>query len=99
MLLGKKIRKAPVEVSDLNIMADSLVTTLLSGYSMLVVIDAIKLLGHVRVGSYGSIEIQTASVASMETDVCKLVIEDEDFRWFFEAGRWTVNWKWKGGRV
>jgi hypothetical protein len=98
-VLCKKIHKVSVEVSGLKIMVDCLVTTLLSGYSMLLGMDAIKLLGGVRVGSDGSIEIQTASVATKETDVNKLVIEDEDFICVFENGRWIVSWKWKGEGV
>jgi hypothetical protein len=91
---SKKVPGVVVEVGGSKIVVDCLVTTLLSGYSMLLGMDAIKLLGGVWIGQDGSITIGSAVLGAAATSEHELQIEDEDFRAAFEGGRWVVSWKW-----
>ena len=86
-----------LRLSGQKIKLQCLVIDVLSGFDLLIGMDAIKRMGGVRTGKSGEIEFQRVKEVAAAGVQQKLEINDVDFGSKFDEA-WTVRWKWKDGK-
>jgi ribonuclease HI len=75
---------------------DCLVTELLPGFDMLLGMDAVAIIGGVRIGGDGSVTFANVVSAAAQAQSRSLELKDEDFSANFSNGKWEVRWNWNG---
>lgn len=82
-----------IRVCDKDIQLDCLVTEILSGYDMLLGMDAVALLGGIQVSGDGDVVVLGKATCSVADST---ELRDKDYEIKFEDGKWTAKWSWAG---